>query len=68
MLIYKNYMKKCVKFSENNNIKLIPHLIEFKQVGLDKILWYSTEELKKRKKENIEKLFELLNLESNNNI
>ena len=63
-----NYMKKCVKFSENNNIKLIPHLIEFKQVGLDKILWYSTEELKKRKKENIEKLFELLNLESNNNI
>ena len=54
--------------SENNNIKLIPHIIEFKRVGLDKILWYSTNELKKKKKEYIRKLFEFINLENNSNI
>lgn len=61
-------MKKCVRFSENNNIKLIPHVIEFKRVGLDKILWYSTDELKKKKKQYIEKIFEFINLENNNSI
>ena len=51
-------MRKKVSFSDKNQIQLIPHLIEFKNVGLDKLLWYSQEDIKKRRKEHLEKLLE----------